>query len=349
MIIVYPMLTSESISPNVLPGIVKAVEKYILLYNTDEVLKAAGGTPAGKIMSTGASEVGKIVAGALGAAAAVGAGAMAHKYLTQAQDNTTKDGESLSEVKPQTLKVPAPTAGGDVKITVKPPAAASKTSLDIPRGDAVSLEPTWLQITTKNKGLQILGVKVVPFRIKSSEPITSLITSDKQLKFLSYLALKYGRGITRVFFRIMKKMRIPILKDKPITGDPRKDVLLGQSVYGKNMFICMNQMDLNNDEIFSIPANVQKVQKLGWASFIIVDDVNRRATFCMKEFKGVCSVVPFNYIFTSVGKDMNQAYEDLEDLKKASGPFFNMRTNRRKAFSESKTSVDKYLELIQGK
>jgi hypothetical protein len=204
-------------------------------------------------------------------------------------------------------------------------------------------------VSTQKKGLQILGVKVVPFRIKSADSVSSLISQDKQLKHLAYLGTKYGRGITRVFFRLMKKMRVPVLKDKAISGDPRSDVLLGQSVYGKNMFICMNQMDLENEDIFSQPGGIQKLQKLGWASFVIVDDVNRRATFCMKEFNGVCSVVPFNYLFTSFGKDFNQAYEDLEDIKKASGPFFNMRTNRRRAFAENKSSVDKYLELIQGK
>ncbi len=341
MIIVYPMLTSESISPNVLPGLVKAVEKYILLYNTDEVLKAAGVSTAGKIMSTG----GKVIAGVAGAVAAGAGGYLAKKFF----DNTIEDGNPISEA-PTSKTKPQPTK--PVNVTVKTGGGGGggvKPSLDIPRGDAISLEPTWLQVTTQKKGLQLLGVKVVPFRIKSSEPITSLVMKDVQLKFLSYLGTKYTRGMVRVVFRLMKKLKVPVLKDKPITGDPRQDVLLGQSVYGKNMFICMNQMDLDNDEVFSSPANVQKVQKLGWASFIIVDDVNRRATFCMKEFKGVCSVVPFNYMFTSLGKDMNQAYEDLEDLKKASGPFFNMRTNRRKAFSESKTSVDKYLELIQGK
>ena len=44
MIITYPMITSQGVSTNVLPGLVKAVEKYILVYNTDKILRAASVT-----------------------------------------------------------------------------------------------------------------------------------------------------------------------------------------------------------------------------------------------------------------------------------------------------------------
>ena len=77
MIVIYPMLTSGSVSPNVLPGIVKAVEKYILLYNTDQVLRDAGGSKAGKIISTGAK-----IAGTL---------------MTAGEDNSDKPGDTIVE------------------------------------------------------------------------------------------------------------------------------------------------------------------------------------------------------------------------------------------------------------
>ena len=331
MILVYPMLTSGSVSPNVLPGIIKAVEKYILLYNTDAVLKAAGATSAGQIVATGGKAAGKL-AGALMAS----------------QDNTLEPGDALSEAPGQKSKKPTGQpinikfGGGDNK-----GGGGAKPSLDIPRGDAISLEPTWLQVTTKKKGLQILGVKVVPFRVKSAEAITKLIANDKQLKALDYLAVRYGRGITRVLQRVLRK--VPLMGDQPVSGDAKKDILLGKTQYNNNMFLCMSQMDIENEEVFNQPGGIQRLHRLGWASFIIVDDVNRRTTFCMKEFGGVCSVVPYNFMFTSFGKDYNQAYDDLEDIKKASGPFFNMRTNRRRIFSEASNTTDKYLQLIQGK
>ena len=358
MILIYPMLTSGSVSPNVLPGIVKAVEKYILLYNTDEVLRAASISSAGNIITTGV----KIAAGiaTLGAAAATmkhAAGTLKAGYergkefsdfgmgtfenYNLVEDSTklssTKSGqrpEKDKEKKPAPIKVDIP--------SVKP-------SLDLPKSDAVSLEPTWLTVTTQKKGIQILGIKVVPFRVKSGESISSIMNQDTKLKFLDYLATKYGRAITRVFFRIMRKVRLPMIKDRALSGDPKTDIIFGETQYGRNMFVCLNQLDIENDEIFSTPAGVQRLHKLGWVSFVVLDDVNRKATFCMKEFGGVCSVVPYGFVFSSLGKEHSKVYEDLEDLKKSSGPFFNMRTNRRNTFSENTTAkLDKYLKSIQG-
>jgi len=342
MILVYPMLTSGSVSPNVLPGIIKAVEKYILIYNTDEVLRTAGATAAGQIISTGATMVGTVAGGKVG-------GTIGGAIAGALSDSEDMSGGNPVLEAPGMKSKKAGSSGGPVNITFKGSSGGGgvKPSLDIPRGDAISLEPTWLQVTTKKKGLQLLGVKVVPFRVKSTEAITKLITNDKQLRALDYLTVRYGRGITRVLQRILRK--IPFMGDKPVTGDVKKDILLGKTQYNNNMFLCMSQMDLESEEVFNSPAGIQRLHRLGWASFIIVDDVNRRTTFCMKEFGGVCSVVPFTFMFTSFGKDYNQAYEDLEDIKKASGPFFNMRTNRRRVFSEAKNTTDKYLQLIQGK
>jgi len=342
MIVIYPMLTSESVSPNVLPGLVKAIEKYILIYNTDEVLKAAGGASAGQIISTGA----QVIAGAAA--------------LLAGEDNTSKPGEKITEAPTwdqmaASQKRQDQIASAGQKAQAVGQAAGNlarssgggvKPSLDFPRGESVSLEPTYVPVTTKKKGLQILGVKVIPFRVKSSQNMASMILQDKDLKNLEYLQQKYGRKVARVFFRLMRKI-LPHIRDKVISGDPQKDVIYAGSRYGKDMFVCMSQLDLDNEDTFSSPASVQKLHKLGWASFIVTDDVNKRATFCMKEFGGVCSVVPYAFMFSSLGKEHSKVYEDLEDIKKSSGPFFNMRTNRRRLFSENKTTTDKYLELIQ--
>jgi hypothetical protein len=333
------MLTSQSVSPNILPGLIKAIEKYILIYNTDEVLKHAGGASAGQIISTGAQL------------------AMAGAALLAGEDNTEKPGEQISEAPTwdqmqakERLKQKAANVGKTAGAIDQASQAVSKSSrpatLDFPRGESVSLEPTYVQVTTKKKGLQILGVKVIPFRVKTNENMAGMILNDKDLKGLSFLQQKYGRKIARVYFRIMRKI-IPAIKEKVISGNPQKDVIYASSRYGKDMFVCMSQLDLDSEEEFSNPAAVQKLHRLGWASFIVTDDVTKRATFCMKEFGGVCSVVPYAFMFSSLGKEHSKVYEDLEDVKKTSGPFFNMRTNRRRMFSEVKSTTDKYLELIQ--
>ena len=357
MIVIYPMLTSGSVSPNILPGIVKAVEKYLLLYNTDDILRHANNTSAGNIIATGA----KLAFGAAATAAATAAAGAVMKYAPSAMSSAQSAidnylsfgmGENLNvseyTLKPQgSLKPQSDSEPKIPKITIQPERSSVKPSLDLPKSDAVSLEPTWLTVTTQKKGLQVLGVKVVPFRVKSGESIASLMNQDTQLKTLEFLSTKYGRAISRAFFRIMKKIRIPFIRDRALSGDPKTDIIFAETKYGQNMFVCLNQLDLENDEVFSSPAGVQRLHQLGWVSFVVLDDVNKRATFCMKEYGGVCSMVPYGFIFSSLGKEHSKVYEDLEDLKKSSGPFFNMRTNRKNTFTENKNLLDKYLKTIQ--
>jgi hypothetical protein len=349
MIIIYPMLTSESVSPNILPGLVKTIEKYILVYNTDSLLKVAGGTSAGDIISTGAAITQTAIA------------------LAAGKDNRIEDVDPIVEDEKliETSKLPAPPMSnkerlqkaadiaGKVGQSVKGVEDKMKntpTRVDFPRGEAVSLEPTYIHITTKKKGLQVLGVKVIPFQVKSGENMADLLMQDAKLKKLESLQAIYGRKIARVFNRIMRKPYLSPSQNNPITGDPTKDVLYANTRHGENIFVCMSQLDLENSDFLKSPGTVQKLHKLGWASFVLTDDVNRRATFCMKEFNGMCSVLPYGFIYASLGKEHAKVYEDLEDVKGASSPFFNPRTNRFRAFRESlniKSTTDKYLELIQ--
>lgn len=356
MIVIYPMLISQSVSPTILPGIIKAVEKYILVYNSDAVLRAASSTAAGRILSTGAA----IVAGTVVAA---GAGAVAQKvvdkimdadevavdYLNHLHEAYGKSTTKTTTTKNQQTGQSTTTSTGKTQTvdTAYRPTSNVKPSLDIPsRQEGIALEPTWMTVTTQKKGVQVLGVKVVPFRVKSTENLSQLLMNDTQLKYLDFLATKFGRGITKIFGRFLKKL--PFVKAGTVTGDPRKDVILGSTKYRDNMFVCINQLDLESSEVFTSPQGIRKLQQLGWTSMVLTDDVNRRATFCMKEFGGVCSVIPYNYMFASFGKDLNKAYEDLEDLKKTSGPFFLMKTNRRRAFGEAcQPVVDRYLDTIQ--
>ena len=315
MIVVYPMLTSSSVSPNVIPGISKAVEKYLILYNTDEILRTVN-ISMGKALKTGA-QIAQIAA-----SLSIKEGSLIEQGTKPG--NTTQVGKTNINLK------------GNLNIGGGSSRGGSKPSLEMPRSESVSLEPTWVQITTEKKGMQILGVKVIPFRVKSADSMVQMLMDDNALKTLSYLATKYGRGFTKVFFRLMRWSKIPIIKDRALTGDPQLDVLFGGTQYGNNMFICFNQIEVEKEGAFDIPNKVQKLHKLGWTSFVITDDVNKKATFCMKEFGGICSVVPYGFIFSSLGRDHAKVYEDLEELKKSSGPFFAMRSNRKRAMGENR-------------
>jgi hypothetical protein len=339
------MLTSPSVSPNVLPGIIKSVEKYILVYKTDDILKYAA---AGNVLKTGAAPIVNVAITAITAGAAAYVAKKVKDFLSNSIE-VAMDNETLSimqeqdpNIKPYDNRPQKKDKSG--LLSGEHPIIDAKPQLQIPKGDAISLEPTWFNVTAPGLGTRIVGVKVVPFTIKSPENIVSLMTRDTALKQFDALLQRYTRGISRVFQRL-NPFRGSVSDDKY-----KKTILYGGSSYGKNLFICLSQLDLQTESQFSDANTVRKLHKLGWASFVIANDVNRTATFCMKEFGGVCSYVPYNYVFASLGKDQAKAYEDLEDLKRKSGPFFRMSTNRKRVFaSESSipTIVDKYLELLE--
>ena len=82
---------------------------------------------------------------------------------------------------------------------------------------------------------------------------------------------------------------------------------------------------------------------------IITDDVNKKATFCMKEFGGICSVVPYPFIYASLGKDHAKVYDDLEDVKRSASPFFSLRKRRKQVFGETLAynRLNTYLGRVQ--
>jgi hypothetical protein len=342
MIVIYPMLVSPNVSPNVLPGLIKSVEKYILVYNMDDILRSIKGR-AGSIISTGAD------------IAKVGVALMASK------DNSDPTKLTISEASPQDIRdkikqsaQKAQAITKDRKQTVQKTSVRGGTSsIDIPRSDAISLEPTWVQVTTSVTGLQILGVKVIPFTIKNTDNVIDMITTDQQRKGIQFKLTKYGRMAGRVFLRVLRKLKFPNIHDKTISGNIKMDVLFAGTKHAKNLFICLSQLDLEDNQDFldqSKPQIIQKLHKLGWPSMIIADDVTKKATFCMQQFNGLCSAVPYSFMFSSLGRDHNKAYEDLEDLKRASGPFFNMRTNVKKIMTDSERidNLNSKLDIIQG-
>jgi len=81
-------------------------------------------------------------------------------------------------------------------------------------------------------------------------------------------------------------------------------------------------MDLDSN-FFEQAGGIQKLFGLGWSSIVATDDVNKRATFCMKPFNGMCSSIPYSYLYASLGH--SKVYNDLEDVRRSAGPIFRMK------------------------
>jgi hypothetical protein len=314
------MLVSGNISPNVLPGVIKALEKFILVYGIDEAIRAAN-MGRGKVAQA-AKSAGQIVI----------------------QQNRLVAKESfVAEVSPTkpTYKGPPAQKQDEEEKEKKGDKGTKLTKLVTGPGyTSISLEPTWISFESSD-GVKLLGLKVVPFMMAKGVDVVAAIKNDMQRKKLEAYMESKKRMIIRLIWRLGRFLRIPFIKDKALTGDPQKDIIWATTLYKKRVFLMLSQVDIEEENLFAKPADVLKLFKMGWSSIVVADDVNKQATFCMKEFGGICSVVPYSYMFASLGKEQLKVYEDLEDARRSAGPFFRMKVPMRKVFGEA-IAYEKY-------
>lgn len=292
MILIFPVLTSNNVAGNVLPGVMKMVEKYILVHQVNRVLKGAK-----KVADV------EVLGGTL----------------------------KLKEQKKQPqfpISIKLPGVGDKVKLGV-----ADKPKIE----QALALEPTWIKVEMRD-GFAVLGVKAVPYPVTSDENLVKLMVEDISMSFWKKTVKVWQRAAVRRAFAIARGVgkRVVGYKGGAITGDPKKDILLAMSEHRHNVFVIVNMIDLKDAETFLRNAGgIRKLYQLGWKSFIVLDDVKRQAHFCLEQFKGMCSMIPYNFMYASLGREHNKVYEDLEDVRKAGASFFRMKTNFKQIVGES--------------
>ena len=348
MIIVFPMLTDENVSQNILPGVCKALEKFILIYKLDDLIKISGLS----VITTGTK--------------------IAHQLATKQkregynileQFDGTKSGQSQTkppgynedEDEDEDEDGKNPFKGGKssgpgkaVFDTIKGLRDMGTVKVELPKEQALSVEPTYLTVQT-SIGTRLLGVKVIPCPVKTSRyTLAELLTADVSLGFFDSLIYRISRKAIRAFWSMCRALRIPFVKDQVISGDPEKDILWAQSYHKRNVFCLLNYADFTDSSIFKNQGGIFKLHSLGWNSFIAADEVSKRALFCMKEFHGLCSSVPYAFIYSSLGKEHNKAFETLESLTKSASPFFKTKISQKRLYSESKNLVEDYLRKIGG-
>lgn len=348
MITIYPMLISRSVSENIVPGIAKAVESYIIVYSMDDVISNPW---APKNVNYKIQKSGKISA-------------------TMKEDLDLSEGvqKKPAGAKPGTKKTSTSTALTTKKSTggTKPPSppsappskktSPSTASVKVATTDykAIQLEPSFIT-TEVRKGdvttTEFIGIKVVPMRVKSEARLSELLMYDRQLKLMRSMMISLGRKVYRTIYKYLNKWlsRLPFVSDINImSGDPRKDIILSRSGFAGETFAVLQRDELDED-FFSNPRNINRLFKLGWGNLIIADDVNRVAYFCMKKFKGVCSAISYHMLYQSFGQA--KVYESLEDAKRQSSSLFKLGPRLTKIASENHVSskVDKYSALREDK
>lgn len=299
MIIVYPMLISNNIQSSVLPGIAKTLEKYTLTYKMDDIINQINLYAKGKKISRRGS-------------------------MLKLSEDIKNDNSILEQgTKHPSGAIPVTVAGGSggksdggsVKIDT-PKDVSSTLSLT-----ALSLEPTWIKVDTP-LGTRIVGIKVVPFPVRSDAKLIDLITHDRYMKMIPAMLTIVGRKILKSIWATIRWSRLPFTQ-LSISGDPKKDIIFARTVHRDDIFVAMNLIDIGS-EFFEKTHNIKWMHKLGWSSFTITDDINKFAYFCMKEFHGMCSMVQYNFMYTTISKEHGRIFEDMEDVKKSSSPFFRL-------------------------
>ena len=194
MIVVFPLLMDNTISSNIIPGICATLERFLIVYKSDEIMKIGGLSPAATAagVARGTAEI--LVTASIAALSQI----LAKKYLSKTfgenketlphQDlfisnmllelqedkknflNTYNILEDFYEMHPEPPKTKTPPKEEN-KIRSKTDITfndvlKSKLNLEVKTGKldlntTLSLEPTYITISGK-WGTEVIGVKVIP-------------------------------------------------------------------------------------------------------------------------------------------------------------------------------------------
>ena len=405
MIKLYPVLVANSVSKNIIPGLLKAIERFALIYKLDEIADDAR-----KSLRVSLRKVGKKLVmkeetdqqlvnyltneilyeqnpgydptarhGQGTKQSQRGTGQGPFSYVSGSGTQTGKKKTPMSQRQKQYQTQQQSVKVGDQNVNVNIPAEVPKPvrspeeeriaarekeagRMAAQAGDAtisigqmdmksISLEPTWMKVDTLTRGgnriSTVIGVKAVPVAVKSDAQLASLLMFDKQVGRLFHLVLRMGRYVSGILYRIYARTVQRIFDPDPaaISGNPYKDIVLKRTIIDKSnirdIFLVLNQADLTED--FTVSAKgIRKLMNLGWQSFCVADDVNRRLTFCMKEFKGMCQYIPYTMLYHTL--DQARVFEDLEDVRRSSTSLFKGKIPFKKLIGESiaKEKLDEF-------
>ena len=355
MIILFPMLTSKSVSNAVIPGICKTLEKFLLVYRLDDCLKYAnltGGVVSSTVATLGTMAVSAalktskreseelnleagdhdmppmrvtIKTGLMNPNTPRGRAMPTRTIIPQGQTQGQTQGQGFGKGKSS-----EELAYQVTKDLTKEFEVQMGTSVQ----DSMTIEPTYITVRKGNRET-MLGIKVISFPVDTDQQIVKMMNVDLSLDIVEKMIYKYSRKLIRLFWSVARTL--PIIKkfSGAIVPDPETSILFARTEHARNIFVLLNYSDFANDEVFNNAGAVKKLFKMGWTSFIVADDVNKRAIFCMNQFKGMCSAVPYPFLYATQSRDISRVYSDLDSIKKSASPFFHMSMPAKKIFSES--------------
>jgi|GEM_PF-2611427 len=356
MIVMFPMLTSTTISNDTFPYICKVLEKFVLLYRREAIASRLS-------LTNKASYAASAISGVATAGRKIlrqgeefdGEGEPLLEYRGKRNgdgDDDDDDQPTLFEPKmsPATAKAYKGLKGvsTNLKAVINMNKGEDKSfEFNSPRLESLALEPTWVELVHPNIGTIVLGVKVLPFPVSSEFNLLYYLSNDMSSNAMMGELLSRWRKYVRMAWTVLRT--IPVVGGylkKGITGDPQQDIIYASTTFKHNVFCMVNYNDAISQMIRN-PGTLRKMYKLGWNSLVFADDINRRGIFCMNEFQGLCSTIPYSVMGASFGKDYKEVFQSLEDVKKATASFFSVKKTPESFFRENFT-LNKYLDVMQG-
>ena len=301
MIIIWPLVVSKTVNPNILPGVCKALERYIYIHELDDVIETANAN----IRSNQKRKKRKDRAYNL--LKKVGNGLMLESveyneddFLEEADKTSTQKfdydetGELTGSSKTtQTAPTrPEPKERDSYKDAYN--SAKAQEDMRALKGEApridkidptsINTEPTWNTVTDQEGRTTAIGVKVVPFIINNEQSLIKLMTQDRYRSKLSKVAQFQARRALKIMYRIAnvtwkttlgKLFSWTGLVDEDfekgtISQNWKNDIVLQNTAFKEKMFILLNKMDLEEDFMGSA-SGVKSLFKLGWTSFVVAD------------------------------------------------------------------------------
>jgi len=397
MIVIWPLIVSKTVDQKILPGVCKALEKYVYINELDEVLESANRSIKAKNSKSKIFIALKTISGKMKLVAEqLEEGRTIEDFLLETYGSVEDQSlESLLELtgrgkKGQTqqsttssTKRRDPLSGIEYTSTSSTSsqpkdrdsyadayqAAKAKSDIIKVTGEAptfgrmdqtlISQEPTWNSVTDQQGNTTAIGVKCVPFIIDNEQSLIRLMTVDRYRRDLSASTHVQARKILRLIQNIGNrawKATLGLLSftgfvDKDlvkgtITKNWKNDIILQNTSFGKKMFILLNKMDLD-DEFVKEAKGVKKLFTLGWTSFIIADDVNKVVTFCMKAYKGMCSMVNYGFLYAD-SRTQHQVYQDIDDIRRSATPMFRMKRRKKSMITDNlaQYKLDQYSQQL---
>ncbi|GIU69220.1 MAG: hypothetical protein KatS3mg002_0456 [Candidatus Woesearchaeota archaeon] len=356
-IVMFPVLISPNVSSMPVAGLVKELEKFILLYRLEDIRRLVV-----KQLSTGITffENTEVNPKSVKISKIKRIDSILNEQMSRDRDAMLaiappEDREEIIDAEFEEIPQPAQPN----QQAQEPGIGITGSTIhmnDLVADDSKNLLPTFMHIDVeyasasgnKIKMPVIIGVKVVPFFVKDVRKALLLLKTDGSSGIISAFIKRKLRQIwNNTVMHIYKKV-LKFFGSDYLTGDPKKDIIYGLSRYNKNIFMLFNYKDLSfkNTNLVNSMKFIDRAHRLGWNSLLFADDTNRVVYFCMEEFGGTCSAVPYSALYTAA-KKRETVYKELSDLHKSASPFYRKKVSLRKVLSESKNKkLDLYLEQL---